>query len=165
MVRVAVIGIGSMGRNHARIYRELDQSELVAVCDAELSLAASIAESSAVPAYSDLHRMLEETMPEAVSIAVPTAFHEQVALAALEAGCHVLIEKPITATLEEGQEIIDTLPKSGAEIDGWAYRPLQSGYSGIETQASRGRAWTHIPNRLPAGGTFPGAHPRCGSCD
>ena len=44
MVKVAVIGVGSMGRNHARIYRELDQSELVAVCDAELSLAASIAE-------------------------------------------------------------------------------------------------------------------------
>lgn len=116
MVKVAVIGVGSMGRNHARIYRELDQSELVAVCDAELSLAASIAESSAVRAYSDMYRMLDETRPEAVSIAVPTAFHEQAALAALEAGCHVLIEKPITATLEEGQELIERSQRAGRKL-------------------------------------------------
>jgi UDP-N-acetylglucosamine 3-dehydrogenase len=116
MVRVAVIGVGSMGRNHARIYRELDDSELVAVCDADLQLASSIAEACSVPVFSDFVRMLEEIKPEAVSIAVPTAFHEEAALAALEAGCHVLIEKPITATLEEGQKIIERSQEAGRKL-------------------------------------------------
>jgi UDP-N-acetylglucosamine 3-dehydrogenase len=116
MVRVAVIGVGSMGRNHARIYRELDGSELVAVCDADFQLASSIAESYSVSAFSDIARMLEEIKPEAVSIATPTAFHVEAALAALEAGCHVLIEKPIAATLEEGQKIIERSEKAGRKL-------------------------------------------------
>jgi predicted dehydrogenase len=107
MVRVAVIGAGSMGRNHARVYQELSESELVAVTDTNLSLASNVAASYAVPAYSHYAEMLRVTEPDAVSIAVPTAYHEEVAIAALEAGAHVLIEKPITATLEAGHRVVE----------------------------------------------------------
>jgi predicted dehydrogenase len=116
MVRVAVIGVGSMGRNHARVYHELDDADLVAVSDANHALATSVAASYSVPAFSHYEELFKKIKPDAVSIAVPTAFHEEVAMAALDAGCHILIEKPITATLEEGQRIIERAEKSGRKL-------------------------------------------------
>jgi UDP-N-acetylglucosamine 3-dehydrogenase len=116
MVRIAVIGIGSMGRNHARVYHELGDSDLVAISDTDFPLVSSVAESYSVPAFSDYVEMLKEIKPDAVSIAVPTAYHEEVAMAALEAGSHVLIEKPITATLQEGQRIIDRAKQSACKL-------------------------------------------------
>jgi len=107
MVRVAVIGVGSMGRNHARVYHEMSDSDLVAVSDTDLTLVSSVADIYAVPVFSHYADMLRKMKPDAVSIAVPTAFHEEVAMAALEAGAHVLIEKPIAATLEEGERLIE----------------------------------------------------------
>lgn len=107
MVRVAVIGLGSMGRNHARVYHEMSDSDLVAISDTDLALVSSVADTYAVPVFSQYTEMLRKTKPDAVSIAVPTAFHEEVAMAALEAGAHVLIEKPIAATLAEGERLIE----------------------------------------------------------
>ncbi|NPV76381.1 MAG: Gfo/Idh/MocA family oxidoreductase [Anaerolineae bacterium] len=104
--RVAVIGVGSMGRNHARVYSELPDAELAAVSDANEAVASGIGAQFGVRAYSDYRAMLSAEKPEAVSIAVPTALHEEIALAALEAGAHILVEKPIAATVQEGQTII-----------------------------------------------------------
>ncbi len=98
-MKVAVIGVGSMGRNHARVYTELPEAELVAVVDADRSLADAAAEKYGTWAYTDYRKMFEQEKPEAVSIAVPTAMHEEVGLASLESGAHVLVEKPIAATL------------------------------------------------------------------
>jgi UDP-N-acetylglucosamine 3-dehydrogenase len=106
MIKVAVIGIGSMGRHHARVFTELSETRLVAVADSNLPSALNVAGLYGIPAYDDYQRMLIETQPEAVSIAVPTAFHEGVTLTALEAGAHVLVEKPISATMEEGQRMV-----------------------------------------------------------
>ena len=106
MTRVAVIGVGSMGRNHARIYYELPEAELVAVSDINAGNASSTSSQFGARAYTSYEEMLEKERPEAVSIAVPTAMHRDVALKALEAGAHILVEKPIAATLEEGREII-----------------------------------------------------------
>lgn len=106
-VKVAVIGVGSMGRNHARVYSELPSASLVGVADVDLSLAESVASNYASRAYASYQHMLEAERPDAVSIAVPTADHEQVALDALEAGCHLLIEKPITSTVAQGQGLVD----------------------------------------------------------
>jgi len=105
-MRVAVIGVGSMGRNHARVYSELPGVELAAVCDSNPALAIQAAERFGSIAFTDYQKMLAEVKPEAISIAVHTALHHEVTLAALEAGAHVLVEKPIAATLEEGQEMI-----------------------------------------------------------
>jgi predicted dehydrogenase len=104
--RVAVIGVGSMGKNHARVYDELPEAELVAISDANPSVAKIVGDQYNVPAYMDYHELLEREKPEAVTIAVPTALHEEVGLAALEAGAHVLIEKPIAATIEQGKALI-----------------------------------------------------------
>jgi predicted dehydrogenase len=105
-MKVAVIGVGSMGRNHARVYSELAEAELVAVSDANGKQAGAIAEKFGVRAYADYREMLEKEKPDAVSVAVPTVLHEEVGMVALEAGAHVLMEKPIAATVEEGQRLI-----------------------------------------------------------
>jgi len=106
-MKVAVIGVGSMGKNHARVYSELPDAELVAVVDADLKTAEAVAGNLGTRAYADFRKMLVKEKPEAVSIAVPTAMHEQVGMDALEAGAHVLMEKPIAATLDEGKRLIE----------------------------------------------------------
>jgi predicted dehydrogenase len=107
MVKVAAIGVGSMGKNHARVYNELPDADLVAVSDANQQTADAIGERFSTQVYTDYQDLLEAEQPEAVSIAVPTALHEEVATAAMEAGAHVLIEKPIAATVEEGLRLIE----------------------------------------------------------
>lgn len=106
-MKVAVLGVGSMGKNHARVYSEFPDTELVAVVDADIKTAEAIATKHGARAYTDPAEMLAKEKPEAVSIAVPTALHARVGLMALEAGAHVLMEKPIAATVAEGRLLID----------------------------------------------------------
>lgn len=107
MIKTAVIGVGSMGQHHARIYAQLEQSDLVAVSDADLDVAEKIADRFDVPAYDNYQEMLKKEKPEAVTVAVPTNKHEKVVTDVLEAGAHVLVEKPIAATIQEGQRLIE----------------------------------------------------------
>ncbi len=106
-MRVAVIGIGSMGKNHARVYSELPEADLAAVADVDQKLVTATAEKYGAHAYTDYREMLEKEKPDAVSVVVPTAMHEEVGMAALNAGAHILMEKPIAATVEEGQRLIE----------------------------------------------------------
>ena len=105
-LKTAVIGAGSMGKNHLRVYSELPQARLAAIADVNGDLAERLGQAYGVPAYTDYLRLLNEVQPEVVSIAVPSALHEEITLAALEAGAHVLVEKPIAATLESGRRMI-----------------------------------------------------------
>ena len=115
-IKTAVIGVGSMGRNHARVYTELAEAELLAVSDTSKEQADNIGEKYGVKAYTDYREMLEQEQPEAVSIAVPTAMHEEVATVAMQAGAHVLIEKPIASTVEEGERLIALAKELGRKL-------------------------------------------------
>jgi len=115
-MRVAVIGVGSMGVHHARIYSELPDVKLVAVADTDPQRAKAVAARYGARPYTDYRRMLEKERPDAVSVAVPTALHESVGLDALEAGAHVLIEKPIAATLEGARRLIDRARQLGRQL-------------------------------------------------
>ncbi|MDD5466619.1 MAG: Gfo/Idh/MocA family oxidoreductase [Anaerolineales bacterium] len=106
-MRVAVIGLGAMGRNHARVYWELPEADLVGVADIDSSLASQIARKYGTRAYSTYRELLDETKPEAVTIATPTVTHYRVALDVIQRGIHVLIEKPISASINEGVDIIN----------------------------------------------------------
>ncbi|MDX9955432.1 MAG: Gfo/Idh/MocA family oxidoreductase [Anaerolineae bacterium] len=106
-LKAAVIGVGSMGQHHARVYTELKQTTLVGVADALPETAQRIGGKYGVPAYSDYRELLERERPDIVTVAAPTQEHSTVATAALEAGCHVLVEKPIAATLDEGESLIE----------------------------------------------------------
>jgi predicted dehydrogenase len=113
MMKTAVIGVGSMGRNHARVYNEIADAELVGVADVEADAAERVARLHGTDAYTDYREMLEETRPSAVSVVVPTQVHHSVVMDALEAGCHVLVEKPIAATLDEGRSMIERATELG----------------------------------------------------
>jgi predicted dehydrogenase len=107
MLKAAVIGIGSMGKNHARIYSDLDNVELVAVADVNKDVVTALSKKYHVKGYSDYKEMLKNEKLDLVSVVVPTELHKQVALDAINRGIHVLLEKPIAKTIEEGKEIIN----------------------------------------------------------
>lgn len=107
MIKVAVIGVGSMGKNHARVYFENDDVELVAVADPHPEMLNQISNRYHAKGYSDYKEMLEHEEIEAVSIAVPTSLHKEVAIHTLNKKKHVLLEKPIASTEQEAQEIIN----------------------------------------------------------
>jgi|FLYN01.1.fsa_nt_gi predicted dehydrogenase len=113
MLKAAVIGVGSMGRNHARVYREIENVELVAVADKNLQTAAKVGASYGVPHYTDFAALLDERKPDLVSLAVPTSLHLEVGAQLIERGIHLLIEKPIASTVEEGQQLIELAKKKG----------------------------------------------------
>jgi UDP-N-acetylglucosamine 3-dehydrogenase len=106
MLKVAVIGIGSMGQNHARIYADLSDVELVAVADTHSEQLADVARKYNTKPYTDYKKMFENEEIDAVSIAVPTRLHRDVTLFCLNLGKHVLLEKPISSNLEEANEIV-----------------------------------------------------------
>jgi UDP-N-acetylglucosamine 3-dehydrogenase len=115
-IKVAVIGAGSMGKNHLRVYSELPNVGLVAVSDIDSANTGTLAARFGVQYFADYRVMLEKEKPEAVSICVPTALHVEVAKTALEAGAHVLVEKPIAATVEEGEELIEKARSLGRQL-------------------------------------------------
>jgi predicted dehydrogenase len=103
-VKVAVIGVGYLGRFHAEKLKRLKGAELVAVVDSDLSRARSLAADLGVRAYDDHRQVLE--LVQAVTVVTPTVSHFQVAKDFLEFGRDVLCEKPITATLEQADELV-----------------------------------------------------------
>ena len=110
-VKVGVIGIGNMGWHHARVLSLLKDAELVGVADPDAQRGALATEQFGCRWFSDYRTMLEQV--EAVCIAVPTLLHHSVGLACLEAGSHVLIEKPIAASQEEAAALIDAASRVG----------------------------------------------------
>jgi predicted dehydrogenase len=115
-LRTAVIGVGSMGRNHARVYSELDAAELVGVADVNLDAAEGIARRFGGRAFADYRQMLEAVRPQAVTVAVPTQEHCAVALDVLARSIHVLVEKPLAYTCEEGARIIAAAEAAGVQL-------------------------------------------------
>ncbi len=114
VVRTAVIGAGGFGRHHVRIHHGMDDAHLVAVVDRDPAVRAGVAEAYGVPVFADVAEMPDDV--EAVSIAVPTALHREIALPLLRRGVSTLIEKPMVRTLEEGRELIGAAESSGAVI-------------------------------------------------
>ena len=104
-IQCAVVGTGYLGRFHAEKYAALPDCELVAVVDTNPEAAQAVAEKNGTRALTDYKALLGKV--DAVSIVVPTSLHFTVARDFLAAGAHVLVEKPITVTLEEADELIE----------------------------------------------------------
>ena len=104
MIKAGVIGVGSIGQHHARIFSGLDDVELVAIVDTDKARAEELAAKYVCRAYNDYRDMIDSV--DAVSIAVPTTLHFQTGMAFLKSNKSVLVEKPITTTLKEADELI-----------------------------------------------------------
>lgn len=115
-IKAAVIGVGAMGKNHVRVYRELPNVDLVGVADTNLETAARIGRYYDVPYETDYLRLLDEQQPEVISVAVPTNFHHEVALVAIARGIHILMEKPITQTVPQARELIEQAGEAGVKL-------------------------------------------------
>lgn len=119
MLKVAVIGVGHLGQHHARIYTELPDVELVAVADLSEARRREVGGRLEVRAVADYHALLGAV--DAVSVAVPTALHHEVGRAFLAVGADVLVEKPITRSLPEADDLVALATANG--------RILQVGHS------------------------------------
>jgi predicted dehydrogenase len=107
---VAVVGVGRLGSIHAQIYKKLQNCSLVAVCDVDKTQLKRVSGELGVSDFSDYKQLLDKA--EAVSIAVPTLLHYQIAEEFLRHNIHVLVEKPFTATLKEADSLIKTAQKN-----------------------------------------------------
>ena len=112
LIRVGVIGTGAMGQNHVRIYTEMEGVELAGISDVDQKRVEAMATQFKTKAFTDYKKMLAEGL-DAVSVVVPTKLHKQVVLDALDAGMHVLVEKPIADTTENADLMIAAAKKAG----------------------------------------------------
>jgi predicted dehydrogenase len=116
-VGFGVIGAGLFGENHALVYSRLPGVELVAVCDQNEERAREVAERYGARAhYTDYAQLLADPDIQAVSIATPDFAHTEIALAAAEAGKHILCEKPLATTVAEAQSVVDAAGRAGVKL-------------------------------------------------
>ncbi len=118
LVRVGIIGTGGIARfAHIPGYKAQPDVEIVAFCDVVPGRAEAAAKEFGVPkAYTDYREMLAKEQLDAVSVCTPNFAHKEATIAALEAGCHVLCEKPIAMNLQEGKEMVEAARKAGKTL-------------------------------------------------
>lgn len=115
-LKTAVIGVGSMGFNHARVNWEIPEADLVGIADENEELVQAVAKKFSTCPFFNYETMLDEVQPDAVTLAVPTIHHHKIALKIIERGIPLLIEKPIAFTLEEGEEIIEAARQNDVKL-------------------------------------------------
>jgi len=113
-LRLAVIGVGHLGRHHARIASTLEGAQLIAVVDTNEERAAAASAATGAPARADYRDIIGDV--DAVTIAVPTEQHRDLALPFLERGVAVLVEKPMARSVSEARELVDAARASGATL-------------------------------------------------
>jgi predicted dehydrogenase len=114
-LRLGVVGAGVMGYNHARVLAEMPGVTLVGVADPDEKQADFVRDTLGCATVPDIADLLAHGV-DAVSIAAPTHLHRSIALAAISRGVHVLVEKPITSSVEEGREIIAAARRAGVTL-------------------------------------------------
>jgi predicted dehydrogenase len=110
-IRVGVVGCGEFGRNHARVYRELEQAELVGVLDLNKERAEQVAQEFGTRTFQSLEEL--QGVVSAASVAVPTVAHSEVGCRLMEMGIDVLVEKPMARTVREADELIGAANRNG----------------------------------------------------
>ena len=145
-LKVGVIGVGSMGQNHVRVYSEI--ADLLGVADPDAKAGSRVSDRFAVNYYPDYRTMLREGV-QAVSVCVPTSLHFQVAKDVVAAGVHLLVEKPLCATLPEAEELTGLARDAGLVLAvghverhnpavGFVQRSLREGtWGGLITMSAR----------------------------
>lgn len=113
-LRVGVVGVGSIGKNHARVYAGLEQAEFTAILDTNPEQAAEIAQAYGAKVVGTMEEFL--ALVDAATVATPTAFHHETAMPLIRAGKHVLIEKPITASTAQAVELVEAAHAAGVVL-------------------------------------------------
>ncbi|MGI6172490.1 MAG: Gfo/Idh/MocA family protein [Christensenellales bacterium] len=139
VIKMAIVGAGTWGANHAKIYKAHPFAEIVAICDTNRDRAEKVAQEEEIPfVYTDYNEMFAESDCDAVAIVTPDFAHADIAVAAANAKKHILIEKPLATTREDALRILEAVDRNGvrAMVDlhnRWnppfhaAYQAVQSG--------------------------------------
>jgi UDP-N-acetylglucosamine 3-dehydrogenase len=114
MLNVGVVGIGSMGQNHARVYSEI--ANLVGVADSDPNLLDRVSKRFHVKGFTDFKEMIEDEGLDAVSISTPTSTHFEIASAFINAKKHVLVEKPMSGDVKKAKELVEKAKKNNVVI-------------------------------------------------
>ncbi len=112
-LKVAVVGFGVMGKHHANVYAALPHTDLVAVVDPNAERRAVAAHTHAVDTYRDVAALLRQHTVDAVSVAAPTSLHYSICRCLLEAGVHVMVEKPVAPNVEQAQHLAELSRRLG----------------------------------------------------
>jgi UDP-N-acetyl-2-amino-2-deoxyglucuronate dehydrogenase len=115
-VRTAVVGCGKIGRVHADALQSVPEAEFVAVCDSDAARSQAFAEQYGVRPFPDLSTLLKDASPEAVILCTPHPLHAEAAVQAAEAGVHVLVEKPLAASLKDCDAMLTAADKTGVKL-------------------------------------------------
>ncbi len=115
-LNIAVVGVGSWGKNHARVFKELELTNLVGLYDVDSKRANEMAKQHNTESFVNLEDLIKSENVDAISIASPTSTHSEIAMMAFENGKHVFIEKPMTSTVEEAEKIIDAEKSSNVTV-------------------------------------------------
>ncbi|MCW4050127.1 MAG: Gfo/Idh/MocA family oxidoreductase [Candidatus Bathyarchaeota archaeon] len=115
-INVSVIGCGVWGSNHARVYNEIPSINLKSVADIDKKSVEKVAEKFNIEGYTDFEKIINDKNVEAVSICTPTVTHANLALLAIKAGKHVLVEKPMTNTITEAKQLIKAADKHDVKL-------------------------------------------------
>ena len=150
-LRFALVGAGMIGRTHARALADLpDLAELVAVVDTDPARAQELADRYGIEATTDLDAVLRRDDIDAVTICTPSGVHADGAVAALDAGKHVVVEKPIDITLPAADRIIDAEKRSGKTVAVISqHRFDRSTEKVLAGRAERAPRHHHLGHRLP----------------
>jgi hypothetical protein len=114
-LRIGVVGVGVMGSNHARVLAEIPGVDLVGVLDPDAGRREQVAAATGCRAFATLDELLAAGI-DAATIAAPTHLHEEIALGCIGRGVHVLVEKPIASSVEEGRAIIAAARRAGVSL-------------------------------------------------
>lgn len=115
-LNAAVIGVGNMGRHHARNYHEIPSTNLVAIADTDPEIGTEIANKYQTRYYQDYREMLAKEKLDMLTIAVPTKLHKKVALDAVSRKINIIIEKPIASSVAEAKEIVHKAKQKGIKF-------------------------------------------------
>ena len=116
-LRVGVVGAGFAGRSHMEGYKKVENADLIAVCDVSKERAQEASEKYGIPkVFTDLDKMLELDELDAISVCLPNVMHRPATVAGLEAGKHVLCEKPLATNAEEAAMMVEAAEKSGKTL-------------------------------------------------
>jgi len=115
-VNVGVVGVGAMGHNHVRVYTRLKNANLLAVSDLMKGTLAEVSKKYNTVGFVDYDNVLKMPEIDAVSVCVPTTYHYEVVMSAIEQGKHVLVEKPIAFTLKEAKKMVRAARKEGVKL-------------------------------------------------
>ncbi|MBI2764311.1 MAG: Gfo/Idh/MocA family oxidoreductase [Chloroflexi bacterium] len=155
VLRAAVIGLGSMGANHARVLSDTPGVELAGVADPDPERVQKAVGGRPVAGFAGVAELLAETRPDFVSIVVPTGLHESVALQAIEAGAHVLVEKPIAATLDAAARLARAAEKRGVILTVGHIERFNPAIRELKARLDAGQGGRVIQVRARRVGPFP----------